>query len=302
MKYTAAEVHANGRVVTLREDAVVTRLSALRAPGEPLDTAAVDRTIAALSDMLSAIHELDVSDVLAVATAGLRRARNPEVFLRRVREELELEVRVIDGRTEAGLAFAGATSGPFGDAGVVIDIGGRSTELAVGRDGRMSGFVSLDVGSISLTEAHLRSDPPTTDEIAACRRAVRAQLDATPEPAEEPDFAPLIGVSGTVLALAGRHRGIDSMRALLSVVEDAPLSADDVERQLASLAARPAPQRVFGDVLPEGRADVIVGGAVLLRAIMRRYARSELHVTPRGLRHGLLRQMGALRTAQSVTV
>ena len=273
----------------------MTRLSALRAPGEPLDPAAIDRTLCALADMLTAIRGLRIDDVRAVATAGLRRAQNPNAFLRRARSELDLDVHVIDGRTEAALAFAGATSGPFGDAGIVVDIGGRSTELAVGRAGRMERFVSLDAGTISLTEAHLPSDPPSAHELGACRRAVRAQLEAAPEAPEPSDAAPLIGVSGTVLALAGRHLGVDSMSALISAVEAAPLAQADVERQLDELAGLTAEQRIFGDVLPEGRADVIVGGAIVVCEIMRHYARSRLHVTARGLRHGLLRDLGTLQ-------
>lgn len=286
VKFTAAEVHTDGRVVPLREGATVTRLSALRAPGEALAPEAVERTIAALSEMLAAIRALGIDDVRAVATAGLRRAKDPDVFIGRARRELGLNVQMIDGRTEASLSFSGATSGPFGDGGVVIDIGGRSTELAVGRDGRMERFASLDVGTISLTEAYLPSDPPSTRELEACRAAARAHLGAAPE---APDDAPLIGVSGTVLALAGRARGVDRMEALIPIVEDAPLTATEVDRQIDELAPQPAGQRVLGDVIPEGRADVIVSGAILLREIMRRYARPRLHVTARGLRHGLLR-------------
>lgn len=293
IKFTAAYVHADGRVVPIREDAQTTRLSAGRRAGEPLDPAAVDRTLAALKTMQAALRELEIDDVAAVATAGLRRASNPDAFLQRARDELGLEVRVIDGRTEAALSFAGATSGPFGEAGIVVDIGGRSTEIAVGRGGAMERFVSLDVGTISLTEDCLPSDPPPATEVEAARRAARAALgDAQPTSTEPAAEAPLIGVSGTVLALAGRQRGIADLAELFLVVEQAPLTRSEVERQLDELARIPARARVWGSVLPEGRADVIVAGAALLLETMRVYGRDQLWVTPRGLRYGMLRGAG----------
>lgn len=287
VKYTAVEIRPDRRIESLAEDAIVTRLSRGLAPGGVLDPSAVDRTLAALRTMLDAVRALGIDDIRAVATAGLRRAEDPDTFIGRAREELGLEVRVIDGRTEAELAFAGATSVPDGEdrPAVVIDIGGRSTEIAVGRGRTMERFISLDVGTISLTEDHLSTDPPDPSSVEALRRAARETLEDAPS---APDEARLLGVSGTVLALAGRSRGISSMRALSPVVEDEPLLADTVAVQLAELARLRAADRELGDVLPEGRADVIVAGAALLLEIMQRYRCEAMKATPRGLRWGLL--------------
>lgn len=293
VKITVAAVHSRSAAGTpesvdvLAEDARVTRLSAHLTPGGRLHPEAVERTLAALRDFVALARRHGATRIRAVATAGLRRAADPEVFVRRADREIGLEVEVIDGQREAALAFAGATAGAgrAGRAAIVVDIGGRSTEVAAGFGATVEASVSLDIGTLTLTEDALPSDPPTSDELAAARAVARAALEAAPPARTE---AEVVGVSGTVLSLAGRHRGIASMSELIRRAEEAPLTREAIEVQIEELAALTAAERVLGDVLPEGRADVIVAGAILLSAVLERYGKERLLVTPRGLRYALL--------------
>jgi len=302
VKFTAAELGAGREIVPLAQDASVTRLSGDTEPGTPLDAGALERTIDALRTMHETVCELGIRDIRAVATAGLRRASNPDAFLARAERDLGLSVRIIDGRTEAELAFVGATSARFGPRSpeapadppgglLVVDIGGRSTELAVGSSGRVSAFASLDVGTLSLAERTGALDGGSgvvdAETLEKTRQAVRGHLSEVPRVPESVRF---IGVSGTVLAIAGRSRGIELMRDLLPCAEDRTLSIDEIERQLDELSALSNAERVYGDILPPGRADVIVPGVVLLLELMRHVGSTELCVTGRGLRFGLLRQ------------
>ncbi len=141
---------------------------------------AMERTLAVTREYAAQCRDLGVQRVRFVATSASRDARNAADFVdgvhRAFREvDLDVAVEVVDGDTEARLSFTGATAqlasvgvpGPF----VVVDIGGGSTELVRGTTD-VEAARSVDVGSVRLTERHLRSDPPLATEVEAARRDV----------------------------------------------------------------------------------------------------------------------------------
>ena len=118
---------------------------------------------------------------LAVLTSAVRDAENGAAFAARVRDDFDLDARVLTGEEEAQLTFLGAMSGrPSDEDGasateptVVIDIGGGSTEFVVGR-GHTAGFhVSLPVGVVRMSERHIHSDPPDPEELQELAGDVR---------------------------------------------------------------------------------------------------------------------------------
>ena len=158
---------ASGAVQELLRRSQVTRL------GEGLDESgllserAIARVLRTLEDYREAIRAHGVARNLAVLTAAVRDASNGASFAARVRDQFQLDARVLAGEEEAQLTFLGATwrdpgavRAQDGTPTVVIDIGGGSTEFIVGR-GRDAGFhTSLPVGVVRLSERHIRSDPP----------------------------------------------------------------------------------------------------------------------------------------------
>src|SRR4051812_6187218 len=124
---------------------------------------------------VAAARELGAERLRGVATAAIRRAPNRDDLIAALRDRGGVGVEVLTAEEEARLAFAGATAllnpPPAGSVGVV-DVGGGSSELAVGTvaDG-VRWVVSLPVGSGVLADAHLHSDPPTGEELEALRTA-----------------------------------------------------------------------------------------------------------------------------------
>src|SRR5919201_1713586 len=124
--------------------------------------------------------------VLAIGTSAIRDAENGEAFLGEVEWSYGFKTRLLSGDEEAALTCKGVANGrPLDEATLVLDIGGGPTELIMA-----SRCVSLDIGSVRLTERFLRSDPPKREELAACAAAVREVL-----PELEPTS--VIGVAGT---------------------------------------------------------------------------------------------------------
>jgi exopolyphosphatase/guanosine-5'-triphosphate,3'-diphosphate pyrophosphatase len=209
--------------------------------------------------------------VLAIATSAVRDAENGEAFLGELERSYGFETRLLSGDEEAELTLRGVRTGGALPAGtVVVDVGGGSTEL-IGDDLR----VSLDIGSVRLTERFLRSDPPAADELERAATAVRDLLP-------DASFAHAVGVAGTVTTLAALELGGYDPEQ----VHGYRISREAVEAQLQQLAALPLAERRMLPGLEPERAPVIVGGVVVVREALRRYDLAELDVSERDLLTG----------------
>jgi exopolyphosphatase/guanosine-5'-triphosphate,3'-diphosphate pyrophosphatase len=280
-----ARVAPGGALEPIEERATITRLGEGVDKTRELAPAAIERTLACLAEYGAVLSKLGVERVDAVGTSAMRDARGGEELRRRARELLGVEPRTISGDEEARLTFRGGLSGigvPAGDV-VVFDIGGGSTEFIVGdgstrtqREG-----ISLDIGSVRLTERHVRSDPPTAAELAAVEADVARALASAPSMRG----AKLVGVAGTVTTIAAIARGVDPYDA--AKVHGAELALDEVQGVVARLAALPLAKRVELPGLSPKRADVIVAGAKLCAMIVERAGASSLIVSDRGVRWGL---------------
>jgi exopolyphosphatase/guanosine-5'-triphosphate,3'-diphosphate pyrophosphatase len=170
---------------------------------------------------------------------------------------------------------------------LVFDLGGGSTEIILGHAGersvQMTRAASLDIGSVRLTERHVRSDPARAEEIADVRRAARTaldQLDADGLPAGH-----VVGVAGTVTTLAAFALGVAPYDA--ARVHGARLSASTVANATLDLGRLTLAERRAIPAIDPGRADVIVAGAAIVEEILAWSEAGELVVSDRGVRWGL---------------
>ncbi len=266
-----------------------------------LDPRAVARTLAVLQEYRETLDDHEVRATRMAATSAVRDASNGQEFLDAASRAVGVPAELLSGEEEGRLAFAGATSDlpPGGGLHVVVDIGGGSTELVVGRvggGGNRPGAVSLDFGCVRLTERFFHHDPPLPTEESACAGFVTQELDraARTVPALEADGKEerhLVGLAGTVSTLsmlaAGLHE-YDWERVHHSVLE---LGA--VERWCTILLAEPASARARRPGMVEGREDVIAAGALVLREVMRRFGFSRCLVSETDILDGLAASLRA---------
>ncbi|MBV1849640.1 exopolyphosphatase [Catellatospora sp. NEAU-YM18] len=249
-----------------------------------LDPAAIERTRVALAEYVELIARHGVDRVRMVATSATRDSANAADFHEMVRTTLGHPAEVISGDEEAALSFRGAVDGlPDGGERLVIDIGGGSTEFV--RGGREVGAaISMDIGSVRMTERHLHSDPPTAAELAAATADIDAAVTrALAVVGAEP--ATLVGVAGTVTTVAGIALELDSYRPELTHHTVVPLAAvEEIAERLAGLdhAGRAAIRAIH-----PGRVDVITAGTLILRQIMRRTGSAELVVSEHDILDGI---------------
>jgi exopolyphosphatase / guanosine-5'-triphosphate,3'-diphosphate pyrophosphatase len=265
-----ADVHG-GHVEELERRTDITRLGEGVDKRRKLLPLPIARVRNVLADYRRELDTQGAERVLAIGTSAIRDADNGEAFLGEVEWSYGFKTRLLSGEEEATLTCKGVANGQPLDSGtLVLDIGGGSTELITAAE-----CVSLDIGSVRLTERFLPSDPPTRSELDACAEAVRDAL-----PGLEPRNC--IGVAGTITTLAALELGgYDPER-----VHGRHLSREEIEAQLQRLASLPLAERRRLPGLEPERAPVIVAGAVIVDEVLGRYALAGLKVSERDLLHG----------------
>lgn len=243
--------------------------------------AALTRTFTACDDYARVIDALDVDRVRFVATSASRDAANRDDLMSGIRTRLGVDPEVITGGEEALLSFRGAVEGLPPDLvsppAVVVDIGGGSTEFVLGDRSsggelQMQSAVSVDIGCVRMTERHLHGDPPDAEQIALVEADVAAALDRSDLAVPWRDADTLIGVAGTVTTIVALARGLSTYDPAL--IHGMSADLDEVEAITERLLTMDRHARAALPVMHPGRVDVIIGGALVLRAILRRAGRA----------------------------
>lgn len=281
----------------LAREMAITRLGRAVDRTGRLDDASLRHTLQVLRGYRDLWEGLGVDGrdgrVRIAATSAVRDATDRDRFFAGVRDLTGVEVEVLSGEREAVLTFLGATSGvPVEPPCAVLDIGGGSTELVVGdRHGAVAGSVSLQLGSVRLTERVLASDPPTAGEVEAARQEAAGQLataDTTlaGQGAAVAGAAFLVGVAGTVTTLAALHLGLEEYDG--EAVHATRLPGAAVHDLVERLAGMTTDQRSRLGPLAPGRQDIILGGALILLAVLDRYGFPEVIASEADLLDGLV--------------
>lgn len=262
-----------GWLEPLAQERVFTHIGRGRRGDGSIDGAKIAEVSRVVSDQLRTARALGAARVRAVATAAIRDAPNSDELTTAIRRACGLEVEILSGEQEARLAFLGAVSAldPAlpGEVGV-IDVGGGSSEIAVGTPpDAIRWSASFGLGSSDLTHEWLPSDPPEHGEVAAARGRVTEQFQALEVP--QPSVAIAVGGSATSLRrLAG------------ALLDEAGLA-----RALLLLSSEPAAAlaRRFG--LDPERVRLLPAGLLILEAASARFGQP-LSVGAGGLREGVL--------------
>jgi exopolyphosphatase/guanosine-5'-triphosphate,3'-diphosphate pyrophosphatase len=254
------------------------------------------RALAVLERYREHCKNLAVEDIFAVGTSALRDAANSGEVLARYRDKLGFEIRVISGREEAAYCFLAVQRGLSLGAGelIVIDVGGGSTEFIRGNPSGVSRAVSLDVGSVRLTERFLHSDPVRGDEVAAMIGTVDREIAELPGLGIEADSnLTFVGTAGTFTTLAAMQKKLRNYSH--GDVHGSCLTVEDLRRQVGLLQEKSVAERKAIVGMDPKRADVIFAGACLIERIMKFYRAERVVVSDQGVRYGLLHQAAHAR-------
>ncbi|MGH3354112.1 MAG: exopolyphosphatase [Nocardioides sp.] len=285
IKLLIATITADGLSEDVREARMVRLGQGVDRTGVLADEA-LQRAFGAIDEYAALIRDHGVEKVRFVATSATRDAANAATFTEGVRARLGVTPEVVTGAEEAALSFGGAARDLPGNPVppvLVIDIGGGSTELILGEGPRPTISDSMDIGAVRLHERHLRSDPPTMEEIEACVRDIDAHLDACPV---DPGTArTAVAVGGTVIQLAMGLLGLTEYDP--TATDHAEIDPEDLYKVVDRLLAMTVDERLALPWMHPGRADVIAAGGVILTRILRRSRVAALLVSESDILDGI---------------
>lgn len=250
-----------------------------------LDPIVRERALASLARFGQRIAGIPRLQVRAVGTQSFRRLAHPATFLVVAETALGCPIDIISGSEEARLVYLGVHQGtPVGDGrSLIVDIGGGSTELAIGAEDEPELTETVPAGCVSITEAHFRRGKITAARFKRAVEAVEDRLVELIKPCRDLGWQRVIGSSGTMRAIASMAAGGEEgdggfSRADLERLRDLVVKAGHVDRiDLPGLSAR--------------RKPVIVGGLAVLEALSNALDIEHFEVSQSALREGLLHDL-----------
>src|SRR5262245_46364578 len=292
-----ADVEVDGRITVVDRMKEMVRLGRQSFSTGRLSDEAMELALQAVKTFSRLARARRVERVRAVATSAVREAENGGAFVRRIRRETGLAVKVVSGLEEARLIFRAAhhALGLEGGPHLLLDVGGGSVELVLVHDGRPIWLRSLPLGAARLTERFLVGDPPGGREVQRLERHLRRELGELLVAARHAGVTRVIGTSGTVntlIATARATRGDE-----LGRLHGAHASAREVRRLRRRLLALPAPRRAELPGMDAKRVDLMPAAAVLVDFVLARTGAPELVACGWALREGVLLEIAAASRA-----
>lgn len=297
----------DGRLDVLHEEQRLPRLGKQADSDKNLNRESMDRVIRSLTEFATLLRERfpDLpKPPVVTATSAVRDAPNRALFLNAAEEATEWKVRVLSGEEESQTTYRGALSvlDPEivkGRRTLILDIGGGSTEFALGQEGKLLAAQSLDMGSVRFTERYFSCLPPAEDEKAEVARAVRNLLrnlkgdlvlkgdQSSPAGGGQEKHLLMVGVAGTVTSIAALSAGLTQYETDRLNGMKLPLSEIRKYRNLFESLSPSVIEETFAPFLV-GRGEVITAGLIILEEVMRFYNKKVLTVSTGGVRHGML--------------
>jgi len=245
----------------------------------------IDKLFTVLSEYKSIISKYNVDDVLVTATNALRIAANSAEIVERIKKQFSWNINIISGKSEADFAFLGAVPVSTKNKSVlVIDIGGGSTELILGKENNIEYRKSFHIGSVTATENCLKNSPPLDNELNELTIKLET-IFAEIQNKFAPDLTySVAGTPTTLFCMINEMKIFDD-----SIVDGGILKLKDIAKLIQELKKlSPKEIRIGYGRIMQGREDIILGGSIILLNIMELLNLSEVIVSSRGIRYGAI--------------
>lgn len=246
------------------------------------------------SGMLSIIETLQYFQMLcrvnqtqhirAVATAAVRNAGNSAEIAKTITAQIGMPIEILSGEQEARYGYLGVRNTLDIAEGIIVDIGGGSTEIALFHNKEIVKSVSFPFGSVNTSKRFLKNGNLDTEGMSKITAMVEKAIDAHPWIKEHPGL-PLIGLGGTIRSLSKIDQ--KQKKYSLQLTHNYQMSAQDVSLMLLTLQPLPLEKRKKFPGLSKDRADIIVPGLIILHTVFKLCQAEHYVISGSGLRDGL---------------
>ncbi len=241
----------------------------------------INKLIGVLEDIKDDLGDLKVKNYNMFATASLRNISNSKEVLKLIKKQLSIEIEILDDKTEGKYSFLGSISIMKSDSGVLIDVGGGSSEVVIYRNRKVKEAYSLPIGSLSLFRDYVSLLVPTVSESKAMIDRIIFEIEKQKIPKKHHKF--MCGVGGSVravlklsrdLRLVDRKERVISPKVFDLLLEELP--NNDKETYTKLHEAKPA------------RIHTMIPGLIIIQQLAEYFSIDELQVSKFGVREGYL--------------
>lgn len=248
-----------------------------------LTPAAFNDTLECMRSFAAMCKLYNTDKTIAVATAAIRNASNGQELIELVRKETGIDISIISGEVESHLSYIGVVNTIDVKDGIIFDLGGGSTELVLVKNRRMVSSVSLPIGAVNLTAQFKTRDKITPALYARLRKAIAAQLAKAPW--LKACGLPLIGVGGTARALAKLHQ--KKNKYFSAKIHNYQMTSAETKNTIKAILPTSLTERRRIPGLNLDRADIIISGLAIIKAITDSSHTKNVIISGAGLRDGL---------------
>jgi len=286
-----AEVHKrkNYFIKEIHSERIITRLGEGVTKNRLIKKEAMKRGITALKKFNMLISQHRAQKVSAVATSALRKARNSSEFIKRIQETTGLKVKIISGRDEAKKTFSGMLAGitPPG-TGLMVDIGGGSTELIFSIKDKPVLFHSLNLGVVYLADKYMKHDPPQEKDLREMVFEISKVIQSKSKPFTRlfSSDTVFIGTAGTITALAAIIQGLNTY--VHNKIHKSKITIGEIQKIFSDFSSMTMKERAKLLPFEPSRFDIIVPGTLILLLLMKTFGLKKVMVSDYGLREGIL--------------
>ena len=277
------------KIKEIYSERIITRLGQGISENGLIKKSAIHRGLSALKKFHDVISHYNVYETSAIATSALRDAKNKDEFLCNAKEKIGLEIKIISGREEAKMTFAGMLTGITAPESVLmVDIGGGSTELIFARQRKPVVAHSLKLGVVYLADRYMKSDPPLKKDLNQMDDIISMKIMSkvrTFAKLLSKDTA-LVGTAGTITTLATMVQHLKKFDH--SKVHNFKLGIKKIKNIFSDISIVTAGERVKYHPFEPERLDIIVPGTFILLKLMETFGFKTVIVSNYGLREGIL--------------
>ena len=290
VRLLVVRINPNFSYTIISQEKEVVRLGEQEFRDNILKPQAMDRAIFVCGKFVELAKTYGASEIVAVGTSAIREAKNQAIFLERLKQETGLNVQVISGLDEARLIYLGVSSGvDIGEENAIfIDLGGGSTEVAIGNQHECLYVSSLRLGAIRLTSQFIGegwTGPISGNTYRQIKNYACTKVHAVKSKIQNYRARLAWGSSGTVINLAEIASKLFKKNGNGGPLT---LSKKNLKKMAPILCSLPLEERKKVPAINPYRADIIIAGAAIMEAIMEEFCLEEIQISHRELRDGLL--------------
>ncbi len=275
------EKKPDGNLNIIIDEHSIARLGAGVDSSKNIRQEAIDRAIKILKSYRHLLDNNNITRVRIVATSALRDASNRSYVIEQLSKAIGSEIEIISGNEEAFLSFMGTVEGD--ELSTIIDIGGGSTEIITGAQGRIIAKQSLDIGTVRLSERMFAAHPPSENEINIFEKEVKFNLRKLSSGIETGKFYAVAGTPTTIAQVALGMQEYD-----FNKINGYVLDIDTVNTTISKFLDASVEEISDRYHIHPKRADIITAGAFILKFVMEYFRIDKATVSAKGLRYGVM--------------